>query len=147
MFEMLGIDVGDDGDRPVEAEEAAVALVGLDHPPVAFAEPGVGAVAVDDPAVDHGRVEPAAVEQRGDHGGGRRLAVRAGDRDRLLHAHQLGEHLGALTRGSRRSAAASISGLSSLIADEQTTTAASPRLSVEWPMLTGIPALRSFSTT
>ena len=48
MLEMLGIDVGDDRDRPVEAQEAAVALVGLDHPPVAFAEPGVGAVAVDD---------------------------------------------------------------------------------------------------
>ena len=48
MLEMLGIDIGDDRDRPVEAQEAAVALVGLDHPPVAFAEPGVGAVAVDD---------------------------------------------------------------------------------------------------
>ena len=34
MVEMLGIDVGDDRDRPVEPEEAAVALVGLDHHPV-----------------------------------------------------------------------------------------------------------------
>ena len=51
------------------------------------------------------------------------------------------------TRGRRRSAAAWISGLLSLIAVEQTTTAASPRLSGEWPMLTGMPALRSFSTT
>ena len=37
MLEMLGIDVGDDRDRAVEAEEAAVALVGLDHHPVALA--------------------------------------------------------------------------------------------------------------
>ena len=36
MLEMLGIDVGDDGDGSVEPEEAAVALVSLDHPPVAF---------------------------------------------------------------------------------------------------------------
>ena len=99
MFEMLGIDVGDDRDRPVEAEEAAVALVGLDHPPVAFAEPGIGAVAIDDAAVDHGRVDPAAVEQRRDHRRRRRLAVRAGDRDGLLHAHQLGEHFGAADAG------------------------------------------------
>ena len=51
------------------------------------------------------------------------------------------------TRGRRRSAAACSSGLLSLIAVEQTTTAALPRLSGEWPMLTGMPAFRSFSTT
>ena len=34
MIEMLGIDVGDDRDRAVEPQEAAVALVGLDHHPV-----------------------------------------------------------------------------------------------------------------
>ena len=37
MVEMLGIDVGDDRDRAVEPQEAAVALVGLDHHPVADA--------------------------------------------------------------------------------------------------------------
>ena len=96
MLEMLGIDVGDDRDRPVEPKEAAVAFVGLDHHPVALAEPGVRSVAVDDAAVDDGRVEPARVEHRGDHRRRRRLPVRSGDRDRLLHAHQLGEHFGAL---------------------------------------------------
>ena len=34
MIEMLGIDIGDDRDRAVEPQEAAVALVGLDHHPV-----------------------------------------------------------------------------------------------------------------
>ena len=95
MVEMLGIDVGDDRDRAVEPQEAAVALVGLDHHPVALAEPGVGAVAVDDAAVDHRRVDPAGVEQRGDHRGRRGLAVGAGDRDGRLQPHQLGQHLGA----------------------------------------------------
>ena len=96
MLEMLGIDVGDDRDRPVEAEEAAVAFVGLDHHPVALAEPRVRSVAIDDAAVDDGRIEPAGVEHRSDHRRRRRLAVRPGDRDRLLHAHQLGEHFRAL---------------------------------------------------
>ena len=36
MVEMLGIDVGHDRDRAVEPQEAAVALVGLDHHPVAL---------------------------------------------------------------------------------------------------------------
>ena len=94
MVEMLGIDVGDDRDRAVEPQEAAVALVGLDHHPVGASEPGVGAVGVDDPAVDHGRIDPAGVEHRRDHRGGGRLAVGAGDRDGRLQAHQLGQHLG-----------------------------------------------------
>src|SRR3546814_8134197 len=34
MVQMLRVDIGDDRDRPVEAQEAAVALVGLDHDPV-----------------------------------------------------------------------------------------------------------------
>ena len=95
MVEMLGIDVGDDRDRAVEPQEAAVALVGLDHHPVGAAEPGVRAVGVDDAAVDHGRVDPAGIEHRRDHRGGGGLAVRAGDRDGRLEPHQLGQHLGA----------------------------------------------------
>ncbi len=35
MIEMLGVDVGDDRDGRGQAVEAAVALVGLDHDPVA----------------------------------------------------------------------------------------------------------------
>ena len=85
--EMLGIDVGDDRDGPIEPQEAAVALVGLDHPPIALPQAGVGTVAVDDAAVDHGRIEPPAVEHRGDHRGRRGLTVSTRDRDRLLHPH------------------------------------------------------------
>ena len=44
---------------------------------------------------DHGRrVEAGRVEHVGDQRGGRRLAVGPGDGDAVLHAHDLGEHLG-----------------------------------------------------
>ena len=84
MVEVLGVDVGDDRHVRRQLEEGAVALVGLDHHPVAAAEPGVGAVGVDDAAVDHGRVEPGRLEQRRHQRGGGRLAVGAGDRDACL---------------------------------------------------------------
>ena len=92
---VLGVDVGDHRDARRQAHEGAVGLVGLDHHPVAFAVAGVGAVGVDDAAVDHGRIELGGIEQRRDQRGGGGLAVGAGDRDRPLQAHQLAEHLGA----------------------------------------------------
>ncbi len=88
-IEVFGIDVGDDGDRRRQPGEGAVALVRLDRHPVAGAQPGVGAIGVDDAAVDHGRVEPGGFEQAADHRGRRRLAMRAGDRDRPFEPHQL----------------------------------------------------------
>src|SRR3546814_16678679 len=51
VIEMFGVDVSDDGDGAVQPEEGAVALVGLNHHPFALAQPGVGAIAVDDAAV------------------------------------------------------------------------------------------------
>ena len=95
VVEMLGVDVGDQRHVDRQPDEGAVGLVGLDHHPVGRAHPRIGAVGVDDAAIDHGRVEAAGIEQRRDHRGGRRLAVRAGDGDRLLEPHQLAEHLGA----------------------------------------------------
>src|SRR3546814_7396242 len=50
MVEMFGIDIGDDRYGAVQAQETAVAFIGFHHHPVAGAKPGVGAVAVDDPA-------------------------------------------------------------------------------------------------
>ena len=64
VVEMLGIDVGDDGDGRRQAQERAVRFVGLHHHPVAAADAGVGAVGVDDAAVDHRRIEPAGIEHR-----------------------------------------------------------------------------------
>ena len=87
-------------------------------------EPGVGAIGVDDAAVDHGRVEPGGFEQGRDHRGRRGLAVRAGDRDRPLQPHQLGQHLGAAHHRQARAGRAATSGLSGLTAEEITTTSA-----------------------
>ena len=92
---VLGVDVGDHRRARRQAHEGAVGLVGLDHHPVAFAVAGVGAVGVDDAAVDHGRIELRGIQQRRDQRGRGGLAVGAGDRDRPLQAHQLAEHLGA----------------------------------------------------
>src|SRR6266700_288822 len=55
VIEMLGIDIGDDGDIGRQFQEGAVAFVGLHHHPVACAEPRIGAIGIDDAAVDHGR--------------------------------------------------------------------------------------------
>ncbi len=95
VVEVLGIDIGDDGDVGRQLQEGAVGLVGLHHHPVAAAEPRIGAVGFDDAAVDDGRIEIAGVEQRRDQRRGRGLAVGAGDGDAALEPHQLGEHLGA----------------------------------------------------
>ena len=99
MVEMLRVDVGDDGDVGRKLQEGAVALVGLDHHPVAGAEARIGAIGVDDAAIDDGRIESAGVEQRRDERGRRGLAMRAGDGDALLEAHQLGEHFRAAHHG------------------------------------------------
>ncbi len=93
MVEMFGIDVGHHRNRAVEAQKAAIALIGLHHHPVARAQPRVGAIAIDDPAIDDGWVNPARIEQGRDHRGGRRLAVCARDRHRRFEPHQFGQHL------------------------------------------------------
>jgi hypothetical protein len=59
VVEMLGIDIGDDGDVGRQFQEGAVGFVGLDHHPLALAHAGIGAVGIDDAAIDDGRIEPA----------------------------------------------------------------------------------------
>ena len=130
VLHVLGVDVGDDGDGGGQAVEGAVALVGLDHHPLALPHAGVGAVGVDDAAVDDRRVDAARVQQGRDHGGGGGLAVGSGDGDVGFQAHQLGQHLGAAhhrqaaARGRRRAR-----GCRGLIAEEITTTSAPSRFS------------------
>ena len=77
---------------------------------------------------------PASREHRGDERRGRGLAVRAGDRDAVLHAHQLGEHLGARDHRDLQLAGASTSGFEIFTADEITTTSTSAvTCSARWP--------------
>ena len=81
MIEMLGIDIGNDRDRAVEPQKAAVAFVGFDDHPLAGTKPCVGTILVDDAAVDHGRIDTARIQHRRNHRSGRGLAVGSGDRN------------------------------------------------------------------
>ena len=96
MVEMFGVDVGDDGDGRVQLGEGPVAFVGLDDHPLAMPEPGVASPAGDDAAIDHRGVDAGGVEKRRHQRGGRRLAMRSGDRHRPSKPHQLAQHLGAV---------------------------------------------------
>ena len=62
---------------------------------LALPEPGVGAERAQLAADDDGGIAARLAQHGADERGGGGLAVRAGDGDAVLHAHQLGEHLGA----------------------------------------------------
>ncbi len=95
MIEVFGIHVGDDHSGGAQAREGAVAFVGLHHHPLALAHARIGAVGVDDAAIDDGGVLAAGVEQSRDHRGGGGFAVRAADRDGPFQPHDLGQHFRA----------------------------------------------------
>ena len=94
-IKMIRVLVGDLCDGRRQAKESAVALVCFHNDPFARAQPRIGAIGVDDAAIDHGRVHAACIEQRRNHRRGRGLAVGAGDRDAGFEPHDFGEHLGA----------------------------------------------------
>ena len=105
VVEVLGVDIGDNGHGGAEPQEAAIALVGLHHDPVALAHLRIGAIGVDDAAIDYGGIEAPRVEHRGDHGGRGRLAVGARHGDGEGKAHELRQHLGAADEGNAKRAA------------------------------------------
>ena len=89
---VIGVDVGDHRHRRRQVEERRVGFVRLGDEKIAGAEPRVRIRRQEAPADDERRVEAALGQHRRDETRGRRLAVRAGDRDALLQAHQLGQH-------------------------------------------------------
>ena len=89
---VIGVDVGDHRHRRREVEKRRVGFVGLGDEEVALAEPRVRIRRQEAPADDERRIETAFGQHRRDEARGRRLAVRAGDRDALLQAHELGQH-------------------------------------------------------
>ncbi len=95
MIKMLRVDIGHDGDVGRQLEKGAIAFVGLDNHPVTGPQTRIRAIGVDDAAVDHRRIKAPGLQQSRDERGRCRLAVRAGDGDTLLEAHQLRQHLGA----------------------------------------------------
>ena len=99
VIEMIRLDVRDDGDIRIEVEEGAVRFVRLGDEELSGAVAAVRVVTLDDAADKEARVEVHAVEHRGGHGRGRRLAVRAGDGDGGIATTELGEHLRARPDG------------------------------------------------
>ena len=91
---VVELDVRHDRDRRGKCEDASVRLVSLDDEPAAPG-PGVAAELRDLTADEERRVAAEPVEDEGDHRGGRRLAMRAGDDDGVGEADELGEELGA----------------------------------------------------
>ncbi len=73
--------------------ERRVALVGFGNEIMAGAQPPVRVGALQAPADQEGRILAGLGQDAGDQARRRRLAVRAGNRDRVPEAHQLGEHL------------------------------------------------------
>jgi hypothetical protein len=62
VIQMFWIDIGDDGDIGGKLQKTAVRLVCFDHHPIAEAKPRIGAISVDDAAIDHRRVKAAGFE-------------------------------------------------------------------------------------
>src|SRR6516162_3381574 len=86
-IEMLRIDVGNDRYRRRQPGESTVALVGLNHHPVACSQAGVSAIGVDYAPVYHSRIQVSRLEQRTDHRCRSRLAVRPRYRQRPFEPH------------------------------------------------------------
>ena len=89
---VVELDVRDDSDRRRQREDAAVRLVALDDEPAAPG-PRVAAELGNLAADEERRVAAEPVEHEGDHRRGRRLAVCAGDDDRVREADELGKEL------------------------------------------------------
>ena len=95
MVEMFRIDIGDNRDSRRQANERAVRLVRFDHHPVAFANPRIGTISINNAAIDNRWVKIGFIKQRRDHGGGRRLAMGARNGNGPFKTHQFGEHVRA----------------------------------------------------
>ena len=96
---MIFFDVRDDGEHGSQLEERPVVLVGFRNEPFALAQASVGAEVVRAAADEYRRIEARGHEDRADHRGRRGFSVRPGDRDALLQAHDLAEHLGPSNHG------------------------------------------------
>ena len=96
MIEMLGINIGDDGQGRHQQQKRRVALVGLGHHVVAVPESHVASARAQISANRDRRIEPRLFEDEADQTGSGGLAMGPGDGDtNPRHPQQLAEHLGA----------------------------------------------------
>ena len=98
---VVEIDVRDDRDLRPQPLDRAVGLVALDDQP-ARACTRIAPELRDLTADQERRVSSRAVERERDHRGGRRLAVRAGNDDRVLQRNELGKELRPASRDTSR---------------------------------------------
>lgn len=92
--EVIGLDVGDDGDARMQIVEAAVVFAGFGHEDLPLPAAAAPAELGDGSADDEAGVEPAFEERETDHGGGGGFAVGPGDGDAEAFAHDHAEKLG-----------------------------------------------------
>ena len=78
---MIEFDVGDDGDVGMQGPERTVVLVCLDHDLLALGPGSVRSAAADDRSDEIGWIDTQRIERGDQHAGGRRLAMRSGNRD------------------------------------------------------------------
>ena len=78
MVEVVGLDVGDHGHLGGQGREGAVALVGLEHQPLAAVPDGVGAHLAHVGPDEEGRPKPRLHQHEREHRAGGGLAVGAG---------------------------------------------------------------------
>ena len=99
VVEVVGLDVRHQHGARRQMHERLVALVCLHHVMGARSRVRVRAVGAHDAAYEERRILPHAVQHAGQHGRRGGFAVRAGHRERLERASQIGEHLGAMPDG------------------------------------------------
>ena len=92
VFEVVGVNVGDNRHHRLQMEEGGVGFVRFRHQILAVAEAGVAACGGEHAADDKGRVQPGIGENRGNQAGSGGLAVGTGDGDAEAEAHQLRQH-------------------------------------------------------
>ncbi len=63
MVEVFGIDIGYNRDISWKLQERAVAFIRFNNHPVAIAHTGIGAICIDDAAIDHGRIKMTGIKQ------------------------------------------------------------------------------------
>ena len=64
MIEMFRIDIGDNSNRRRQFQERTVTFIRLGHHPFTFTNPGIGAIGVDDAAVDNRWVKFCRIQHR-----------------------------------------------------------------------------------
>jgi hypothetical protein len=78
VIKVFGIDIGDNGNIGGEFDEGAVALVGFDDHPLPRPKARIGAVGIDDPAIDDGGIKITGIKKRTTGSARARAAISSG---------------------------------------------------------------------